>query len=63
MLLGDTRMSSELEDVKGLVTDTIQTASKETIPSCSKEELQKPWTCQAYQELSRRFLAEKDPIK
>ena len=47
MLLGDTRMSSELEDVEGLMTDAILTASKETIPSCSKEELQKPWTCQA----------------
>ena len=56
------RMVVDVDHVEGLVTDAIVTASKETIPSCSKEELQKLWTCQASQELSRRFLAEKDPI-
>ena len=63
ILLGDVGKNIEMEDVEGLVRDAILRASKETIPACSKKELEKPWTCQAYQELSRKFLAEKDPVK
>ena len=63
ILLGDVGKNIEMEDVEGLVRDAILRASKETTPVCSKKELEKPWTCQAYQELSRKFLAEKDPVK
>ena len=45
------------------MTETILEASQETIPSRSKREIDKPWTNPTYQELTQRFLSEKDPIK
>lgn len=45
------------------MTDAIQEASKETIPSKTKKEIDKPWTNHTYQELTHRHRMEKDPVK
>ena len=55
--------SRELDEVEGRMTEAILEASQETIPSKSKREMDKPWTNPTYQELTQRFLSEKDPIK
>ena len=55
--------SRELDEVEGHMTEAILEASQETIPSKNKREIDKPWTNPTYQELTQRFLSEKDPIK
>ena len=52
-----------MDDIEEFIVDTIRQASRETIPSLVKSQIQKPWVNQEYQELLSNQRQERDPGK
>ena len=44
------------------MTNAIQQASTETIPKRVKDDMEKPWASDDYQELLIKYYEEKDPV-
>ena len=55
--------SQNVDDVEEFIVDTIKQASKETLPSLVKSQIQKPWVNEEYQELLLKQRQEKDRDK
>lgn len=49
--------------MKEFIAKTIRQASKETVPSSVKNQIQKPWVNQEYQEILLKRRHKKDPVK